>query len=197
MSGRYLLHHFGILVEHAGKIHHLAEIFYFAVFQQGAHLGRIEGGAGRFECSGRYATGRPEIEYKGDGPPVGDHKFHAGQPADIGDLVRIAYRGDGAMDYGEACEFRGYEEGTFDMDMRIDETGEDVGEGSRGPAALPEIAGPVCGSSSSGRMATIRPDSIRISAATIFSFAISTSLPVNLSMILFFKIYFDPGKLKK
>jgi hypothetical protein len=60
---------------------------------------------------------------------VADHEFDAGEAADVGDLVGIGDGSDGPMDDGEASEFGGDEKGAFDMDVGVNEAGEDEGAG--------------------------------------------------------------------
>src|SRR6185437_11506463 len=66
MRRRDLFHDFGIFVQHAGEIHHFAEILYIGHSEQPGDGCGIEGGSGGLETGGGDAAGRPEIKIEGD-----------------------------------------------------------------------------------------------------------------------------------
>ena len=134
-------HYFGVFVEDAGEVHHFAEVPDLVAGEEGFDFFGVEGGAGCLECGGRDAAGGAEIEVKGHGIAVADHEFDAGEAADVGDLAGVADRGDCAVSDGDAGEFGGDEEGAFDVDVGVDEAGEDVGAGGGGCGARGRGAG--------------------------------------------------------
>src|SRR6185312_6123107 len=127
LRGVDLGHYLGVLAEHTGEIHHFTQVPDVVARQELGDFRGLEGGPGRFEPGGGDAAWRPEIEVEGDGIAVADHEFHSRKAGDVGDLVRIADRRDGPMCNRQAGELRGYEKGRLDMDVGIDETGEDIG----------------------------------------------------------------------
>ena len=109
--------------EHAGKIHHLAEVFDFFASQQPRHRAGIKCGAGRFESRRRNAGRRAKIELERRARTVANHVVHASDTQDVGDFMRIGDRRHGAMNHGPPRKLRRRQHRTLDMDMRIDQTG--------------------------------------------------------------------------
>ena len=56
VRGANLGHHVGIVVQHAGKVHHLRKVFDLRIVEQLGHFGRIEHGPGLVERTGRHAA---------------------------------------------------------------------------------------------------------------------------------------------
>ena len=84
-----------------------------------------EGGAGGFEGGGGDAGGGAEGDFEGGVGGVVEHEVDAGGAEDV---VYFVVDGDGghvAVAEGEAGEFGGDEHGGFDMDVGIDEAGEE------------------------------------------------------------------------
>jgi hypothetical protein len=132
LGSGYLLHDLGVFVEDAGEVHHFAQIFDLGAGQQFLTFLASRVAPAVSKTGGGHAAGGAEIEVEGHGIAVADHEFDAGEAADVGDLVGIAYGGDGPVDDGEAGEFGGDEQGAFDMDVGVDEAGEDEGAASAG-----------------------------------------------------------------
>jgi hypothetical protein len=55
------------------------------------------------------------------------HELHAGNAQDIGDFVRIGNRRNGPVHHGSPAKLARDEKRAFDMDVSVDEAGEDVG----------------------------------------------------------------------
>ena len=123
MGGANLGHYVGIVVQHAGEIHHLGQINDRGIVEQLCHFSGVEHCAGFVERAGRHATRGAEMELQRRALGVVDHVAHARGAAHIGDFVRIAYRRHGAVQHGQACELGGHQHRTFDVHVCIDETG--------------------------------------------------------------------------
>src|SRR5207245_2781801 len=77
------------------------------------------------EARGRHAWRGAPVELERHGAAVGDHQPDAVEAEDVGDLVRVGDRGDRAVGDGEAGELRGHHHRTFDVDVRINEPGQE------------------------------------------------------------------------
>jgi len=119
------LHHDGIFVKDAGEVHHLAEIAHTFVGEQRADIVGRDLRTGRLERRGRNAGRRTEGDGKGHTCSVVQHVADTFHAVDVADLVRIAHRGHGTVDDGETGEFGRYEHRRFDVDVGIDEAGQD------------------------------------------------------------------------
>src|SRR5262249_15203095 len=115
---------FGIAVQDAGKVHHFAEVANARVVEQLLDLCHRDGRAGRFK-RGRRHTGRgAEIELEWRPGGVVEHVAHAGDAQHITDLVRVAYRRNGAVDDGRASELAWHEHGAFNVHVGVDKAGQ-------------------------------------------------------------------------
>ena len=73
--------------------------------------------------------GAPNRILKGVWAALSSMELDTGLSEDIGDFVGVGDGGDGAVGRGEAGELGGDEHGRFDVDVGVDEAGEEVGEG--------------------------------------------------------------------
>ena len=115
--------HLGVAVDHAGKVHHLAEPDDIGPGHGFAHVVRPQFGAGVFEAGGTGNTGwhlHEDVDRQAHRLVM--HQAHAGQAQHIGDLVRIdEHRGGAMRDHG-AGEFGDRHHAALDMHVAIAQT---------------------------------------------------------------------------
>ena len=70
--------------------------------------------------------GAPKKNFQRDRIPVLNHKFDSLKPADVGNLVGVADRGNGTVPYCHPCKFTGHQHGALNVDVGVSEAGHDV-----------------------------------------------------------------------
>ena len=119
-----LLHGFGVLADHPGEVHELAETEEGVLAQQLRRLRRGEGGAARFKGGGGHAGREHEMHFeRGIGSGAGD-VARARNAAHVDDLVRVGDDGRRAAGHDQPRELPRRELGALDMDVRVDKPGD-------------------------------------------------------------------------
>jgi hypothetical protein len=111
----------------AGKVHHLGQAVHDAVAEKLLEVSGGEGGAGRRHVGGGDTTRGHGDHAKGQAAAGVDHEADAGGAGDVGDLVRVGDGGRDAARHDRGGELWREAEGTFDVDVAVDEAGGDEG----------------------------------------------------------------------
>ena len=88
-------------------------------------VARPEVSAGRLEAGRRHAGRHAEMKLERRLFAVGNHQPHAVETEHVGDLVRIGDGGDRSVSHCEPRELARDHHRAFDVNVRVDEAGED------------------------------------------------------------------------
>jgi hypothetical protein len=121
-----LLHDNRVSMEHAGPVHHLAQVPDARILEQLADILGCDLRTSRFERRCRHTRRRTKGYCKWHARGVVDHVSDAVDTADIADLMRVTDGSYGPMDHSQAGELRRDEHRRFDMNMSIDQARHDV-----------------------------------------------------------------------
>lgn len=124
LCGCNLRHHLRVAVQDARVVHHLGEDNYFIALQQGCNSSAVKACAGGLDAApaARHAARGPESEMEVCRGSIIEHQLHAFDAQDIGNLVRVADRADGAVAFRDSSELCGQHHRALDVDVRIDES---------------------------------------------------------------------------
>ena len=116
-------------MEDAGEVHEFREADHLRMIAEGQELFDRQVGAGRFQMGGGHAGGKLDADIHDRLLGRIEEEADAFLAEHVGDLVRIADRGGDAIGQNAAVELVRGDERAFDMQVRIDETGDDDAAG--------------------------------------------------------------------
>ena len=124
LGGHDLLHHLGVAVDGAYKVHHLRQTLDPGMVIEGVDGPVIQNGAGLVQGRGGHAGGEHEAHVHRQILRSLEHVFDAVGAHDVGDLVGIGDDSGGAVGQDRLGKLRGAHQGALQMDMRIQEAGQ-------------------------------------------------------------------------
>ena len=154
-------HDLGVLLENPGPVHHLREVAKSVVREQSLDRRGIEPFARGLEVGRRDAARDAEVDRHASRSRLGQHELEARLAENVGDLVRIADRRDGAVADRDPGEFRRREHAALDVDVGVDEAGqENPGRRARRLEGRIDVIGPCSTSTSPGRSPGMKIDDL-------------------------------------
>ena len=111
----------------AGEVHHFADTGHFGVVDELFQFFSGKDRAGILERRRRNTGGEGDKNIERQVSPVFQHVPDAFQSVDVGDFVRIGHDAGGAVREYQPGETRGAHHAGFDMDVGVDEAGQQVG----------------------------------------------------------------------
>ncbi len=115
----------GVAVDDAGIVHEFGETDAGGMAHDAPEVAGMDGGARGFHMGRGHAGGQLHADVHQRVAARLLKVSDAGQADDIGDLMRVADRGGDAARGDAAVEFEGRDEGAFDVEMRVDEAGDE------------------------------------------------------------------------
>ena len=97
-------HHRCVLMQHAGPVHHLAQVAHAFIAEELGNVIHRDLRPGRFEGRGRNAGRRTKAKREWHGRTVVQHIAHTLDTTDVTDLMRITDRGNRAVHDSKAGE---------------------------------------------------------------------------------------------
>jgi len=111
----------------AGEVHHFADTGHFGVVDELFQFFSGKDRAGILERRRRNTGGEGDKNIERQVSPVFQHVPDAFQSVDVGDFVRIGHDAGSAVREYQPGETRGAHHAGFDMDVGVDEAGQQVG----------------------------------------------------------------------
>ena len=124
LGGHDLLHHLGITVDGADKVHHLCQTLYPGMIIEGVDSPVIQHSAGLVQRRCRHAGGQHKPHVYRQVFRGLEHILNAVGAHDVGDLMGIGDDSGGTMGENSLGKLRGADQRAFQMDMGIQEAGE-------------------------------------------------------------------------